>query len=100
MNNYLYDLQDRVARLELRMADEHFKKLCSVTVRVALGKLETSNREQVQRLESIIKKGQDKMDSTIIKMELLQKNKGNCLPTRLINSICVCLIMNANSGAC
>ena len=75
MDTYLINLQDRVAQLEIRMADEHFKQLCSVTIRVAFEKLERSNREQVQRLEKIIQNGQDKMNTTIYKHRVTSKEQ-------------------------
>ena len=43
-----------LAAVEKRVVDEHFKKVCNVTVEVSLAKLASSHKEQAARFENIV----------------------------------------------
>lgn len=84
MATNLDDVMDRLAKIELRMVDDHFRKICRVTVDVALAKLETSNREQVERLGGIVYSAQSKMNSTIYKNGLASKEQRQAVSDQVV----------------
>ena len=74
---------ERLVKVEKGMVGDHFKKVCKVTVDVALAKLETSNQERAARLETIIYNAQSKMDSTIYKHGLLSKQQRETITSKV-----------------
>ena len=68
------DVIDRLANVEKR---------CKVSVEVCLAKLDTSNREQVTRLEALIYNAQSKMDGTIYKNGIASVKQRETVTTKV-----------------